>query len=402
MTESMAWRLALVGLVSVVAVALVIGGGSIGAGVNAVSLSLWHFIQTAQAPARSDREGTIVSPATGETHESDLPAHGHETSARAEGSMSQAFTLVSAASEPWLPLATPTAGAARSGAGVPDSTPPTPAVSGPASTSPASPATHPDAGSSGSAQVQSAGTPGAGHDEATPTRKELGGALAELDQAIRRDFGNAEAFRQRALVYAARQETDKAIENWTKAIELATMKAGRMSDVELFMAYGSRAALYDVKHQFTREIADLTQMLESYRLKPEVAEALDEVWGAAPTRELLSSIYKQRAKASVLLGAYDKAMEDLGLAIELDRGRAADAYGERARIEQRLGQHERAVSDWRAALRLDPGMKDAKESLARLEAEAGARSSGRTRASPGLRASTRPLAAGTAGTAATP
>lgn len=408
MTELMVWRLGLVGLLMAATVALVIGGGSIGAGVNAVSLSLWHFIQTAQAPARSDREATAASLPTVETGQRDAAALDHDAPSHAEAPMSQSFTLVSAASDPWPPLTAATAGVSPPRGPAPESTPSASAVSAPTAEPARVASAQADLGSPGSAQLQSVGATGVGHDEA-PAGTALGDALAALGQAIRRDSRTAEAFKQRALAYASRQDADKAIESWTKAIELATAKSGRMSDLDLFMAYGSRAALYDGKHQFTREIADLTQMLESYRLKPEVAEALDEAWGAASTRQLLSSIYKQRAKASVLLALYDKATEDLGLAIELDRSRAADAYSERARIAQKLGQRGRALSDWRAALRLDPGLKEAKENLGRLEGEAGPRSSAKARGSPheaahepGPRASARPAVTGTVGNAATP
>ena len=85
--------------------------------------------------------------------------------------------------------------------------------------------------------------------------------------------------------------------------------------------------------------------------------------------KLLASMYRLRGNTYARIGHAEKAIEDLSLAIALDRDHAANALNDRARIEQKLGRREGAIDDIRAALRLDPGMTEAKKALARIEAE---------------------------------
>jgi tetratricopeptide (TPR) repeat protein len=198
---------------------------------------------------------------------------------------------------------------------------------------------------------------------------DVDGALAEFGQAIRVDPKNAQAFGLRALAYASRNERDKAINDWTSAITLAAVDPGRLTSLDLFVAYRNRAVLYEGKQLFAREIADLTHMLDSYWKDPELADALERAWGGAGAKTFLGSIYKLRAGAYARTALPEKAIEDLSVAVTLDRDHAAAAYADRARIELKLGRRERAATDLRTALRLDPGLAEAKEALARIDAE---------------------------------
>ena len=202
--------------------------------------------------------------------------------------------------------------------------------------------------------------------QALAKKGDLEGAIADLSEAIRLDPKDAAAFRLRALAYVYRNDNDRAIADLTSAIGLSNTVPGRLSPVEVFLAYRSRAVLYDVKGLFGREIVDLTQMIDAYWKNPDLSESLGKAWGGGSTKVFLGSIYKLRAQAYSRVTLFDKALQDLSIAIEFDPDHAAGAYNERAQVEQKLGKRDQAISDYRSALKLDPNMKEPKEALARI------------------------------------
>jgi tetratricopeptide (TPR) repeat protein len=191
-------------------------------------------------------------------------------------------------------------------------------------------------------------------------------AISTLNQAISLNPRDAAAYRTRGLAYVYKNDNDNALSDLTRAIQFARTASGQLSTVDIFSIYRSRALLYDVKGLHSREIADLTEMIDMYWKDPGLAQALDRMWTPARAKSLIASIHRLRAAAHARISANDKAFTDLALAIELDPQHAAEAYNDRAKLEDTLGNRTQAVTDFRKAVALDPNMKEPRESLARM------------------------------------
>lgn len=192
------------------------------------------------------------------------------------------------------------------------------------------------------------------------------GAIAGLSRAIIVNPKSAAAYWNRGLAYAYRSENDKAISDLTRAIEFGKAPPNQLSSVDLFSIHRSRALLYDLKGLHSREIADLTDMINMYWSDPATAEALNQVWTPTRAKALIASAHRLRGAAYAQISATDKALTDLAVAIELDPQHAAEAYNQRGQMREKLGDRVQAIADYRSALRLDPNIKEARVSLTRM------------------------------------
>jgi tetratricopeptide (TPR) repeat protein len=95
--------------------------------------------------------------------------------------------------------------------------------------------------------------------------KDMDGALADFNEAIRLDPNLALAYMNRGAIYASKNEFDKAIEDETKAIELKLAKTEDQST-----AYSNRAAAYAGKGDFDKALADAD---EAIKIKPDSSKA---------------------------------------------------------------------------------------------------------------------------------
>ena len=85
------------------------------------------------------------------------------------------------------------------------------------------------------------------------------------------------------------------------------------------------------------------------------------LWSAVirdePTR--VSAAYHNRAVAYKARGELDRALRDLGTAIELEHGDTANTYNSRGLVYKELGQYDRAIEDFTKAIAIDPTYADA-------------------------------------------
>jgi tetratricopeptide (TPR) repeat protein len=168
-----------------------------------------------------------------------------------------------------------------------------------------------------------------------------------------------------AMLY--KNDSDSALIDLTRAIQFADMAPGTVPAIEMFYARRSRAALYDRKQLYDREIFDLTTMIDGFWKSPELAATLKTTYGEPGTSALIAALYKQRSNAHLRRRSIDAAIGDLSLAMQLDTPHALQYLVERARIQEGAGRRDQAAADYRQALELNPKSDEIKAALARLK-----------------------------------
>jgi tetratricopeptide (TPR) repeat protein len=134
-------------------------------------------------------------------------------------------------------------------------------------------------------------------------------------EGIKTDRGNA---------YEEKGPFDKAISNYTKALEFNPRDAD---------AYFHRGNAYDNKGQYDEAISDFTKALE---INPRDAKA-----------------YYNRGATYGKKRQYDEAISDFTKALEINP-KDASAYNERGIVYGDKGQYDQAISDYNKALEIDP------------------------------------------------
>jgi len=137
-----------------------------------------------------------------------------------------------------------------------------------------------------------------------------------------KDREKALSFAKRGYDYEQKKDYNKAIKEYTKAIELNPKSA---------IYYNNRGVSYDDLGKYTTAIADYTKAIE---LNPKYADA-----------------YSNRGVSYHELGKYTTAIADYTKAIELNP-KHADAYSNRGVSYRKLNQHDKAVADFKKAKEL--------------------------------------------------
>ena len=139
----------------------------------------------------------------------------------------------------------------------------------------------------------------------------------------------AEAHNNRGIAYDGEGEVDRAIEDYSKSIELK-------SDFD--HVYFNRGNAYHTKHDYDRAIADFTKAVE---LNPDFAEA-----------------YTNRGNAYHSEEDYDHAVRDHNKAIDLNPN-YAEAYFNRGRAYKEKNDCDHAIADFTKATDLNPNFAGA-------------------------------------------
>ncbi|MDB4614450.1 tetratricopeptide repeat protein [bacterium] len=165
--------------------------------------------------------------------------------------------------------------------------------------------------------------------------REKGGWLWEkhtvpLDSAVER-FSieierrpSAEAFHQRGIAYAAIEDYERSIEDYSKTIELKPQYAG---------AYVNRGNCYRAMKNQKKALSDFSAAL-----------TLDEKNFVA---------YNNRALVYTSMREFDKAMGDLDKAVSLSK-EYAEAYNNRGVVWREKGDLKKALGDYSRALKIYP------------------------------------------------
>ena len=149
-------------------------------------------------------------------------------------------------------------------------------------------------------------------------------AIADYTQAIQLDPKYAVAYNGRAFAYRVEGDEDRAIADYTQAIRL---------DPKLAVVYYNRGNAYRAKGDNDRAIADYTQAIQ-----------LDPKYTVA---------YNNRGIAYYAKGDNDHAIADYIQALQLDL-KYVSAYNNRAIAYRAKGDNDRAIADYDQVIQLDP------------------------------------------------
>ena len=181
--------------------------------------------------------------------------------------------------------------------------------------------------------------------------------IAYFSKAIQLNPNLADAYEKRATHYYFQEKLDKAIQDYTKVIEL---KPDSMN------AYLLRGLTYLKKGHGEGLVAEVNRLALRYAGlgEPEDSKALersiDDFSCAIELDPRVAAAYSYRAEAYRLMGMIDEAIRDSTTAIQLreDQKSTAYAYATRAKIYRELGQNELYKADLRKSVELDPYSPD--------------------------------------------
>lgn len=214
------------------------------------------------------------------------------------------------------------------------------------------------------------------------------------DDTVRKSPNKARPYYNRGLAYELKSEPDKAILDYSKAIEIKP---------DFFEAYNNRGGVYQSKGYLEKAMADFNKALEieprcydaynnrgnAYRSQGDLHSAISDFNKAIKIkpdyykaysnrgsiyqskRELDKAIsdynkaleinpdfcegYNNRGFAYQLQGRFDQALSDYQKAIEINSA-YSDAYSNRGSVYQLQGNFDKAIGDYNKALTIKPGL----------------------------------------------
>ena len=181
--------------------------------------------------------------------------------------------------------------------------------------------------------------------------------IAYFTKALQLNPNLADAYEKRATHYYFQEKLDKAIQDYTRVIELKPDSVN---------AYLLRGLACLKKGHGEGLIAEINRLALRYTGlgEPEDSKALeraiDDFSCVIELDPRLAAAYSYRAEAYRLIGMIDEAIRDSTTAIQLrgDQKSTAYAYATRAEIYRRLGQNELYKVDFRKSVELDPYSPD--------------------------------------------
>lgn len=160
-------------------------------------------------------------------------------------------------------------------------------------------------------------------------------AIINFDRAIALNPRRYISYLSRGLAYRDKEEYDRAIADFDRAIELESKTTS--TDVD--------QRKDDFKERYEKVSGDFHKLVQ---LDP-------EPWFYWFRRGVA---YDERGKAYLNKGDYDRAIADFNTFIQLDPNRA-DAYRDRGTAYGIKGDLDRAIADFDRAIELDPRLKGA-------------------------------------------
>lgn len=183
----------------------------------------------------------------------------------------------------------------------------------------------------------------------------------------------ANEFYDQGLVWFAQAEYDKAIESFTKVLEISPYGE------ENYKVYYNRGMAYLKNRDYEKAIYDFTKTVEmapekdkemvylSFKLRGDAWQAKKEYPNAIkdyskalqlfPQHKGVTQVYQGRAWVALNMEKYDDAITDFTAAITTD-GKLANSYYGRGLAWYKKDDPQRAMLDAKEALKLNPGNRD--------------------------------------------
>jgi tetratricopeptide (TPR) repeat protein len=191
-------------------------------------------------------------------------------------------------------------------------------------------------------------------------RDQADSAIAVFNEILSLDSGFYRAYFQRAHLYMALGEIDKAISDFSEGL-------GIKQDAR---AYLLRAAAYDTKEMFDKSSRDYSEVIElesnpailyfaylnrgsAFNYLNRYSEAVEDFKNAIKTNPEDPQAYKGRAVAYFHLKQIEDSISDWSTIVKLTPG-DAEAYKRRASLYIQIAKIEETISDCDKSLDLDP------------------------------------------------
>jgi len=168
-------------------------------------------------------------------------------------------------------------------------------------------------------------------------------AVHDFTEAVRIDPNYAAGYSERGQALFELGETDRALSDLSRAIQVAEIDPNRLSPLELFYARRSRATIYGTRMQLDAEIADYSAIIEAYKRDEALNVALVGIYRAEDAVNLIAAIYRQRANAYTRRSNPELARADLTAAATLSAGRDLSGRVDRPRLNEAIGQRRPGV-----------------------------------------------------------
>lgn len=195
-------------------------------------------------------------------------------------------------------------------------------------------------------------------------------ALDYFDKAIKADPSYAPAYTYKGMFYARIKEYAKALPNFKEAIRLIPHPKLKDIDIIPYVLYGFCNLELDNNEQ---AIQDFSKVLEinpyysdgynfqglAYFKLGQYKEAEERYTIAIYFGKMMAGVpqnqyYLNRGRAYIMLGDYEKAIDDFTKSIEL-KPDAAEVYVERGSIYNFLEKYDKALNDFTRAIILETG-----------------------------------------------
>lgn len=188
----------------------------------------------------------------------------------------------------------------------------------------------------------------------------MGKVMFRFRKPQKRDFRSASTYHKRGLVYEKRREWEKAIEAYSRAIELQHPNP--------HLIYFLRANAHLGNNNVDAAFADLA---ESIRLNPNdpmiffgrgllhhrlknYGAAINDYTRAISLNPQKPEPYYRRARSYQSIGDLEKALADFTQSIALAPDQKTDIYAERGYLKHLLDDHEGGIEDCDKAIELNP------------------------------------------------